>query len=78
MKIEDLTLKELIESAKDSNVSITYSFYKLAYPWAYKTVILIPIAWLCRFFRIVFKSSKRAKSELKAIKDHKEDKEPSK
>ena len=61
-----------------SRVFPPYSFYKNAYPWAYKTVILIPIAWLCRFFRIVFKNPKRAKSELKAIKDHKEDKEPSK
>ncbi len=61
-----------------SRVFPPYSFYKNAYPWAYKTVILIPIAWLCRFFRIIFKNPKRAKSELKAIKEHKEDKEPSK
>lgn len=56
-----------------SRVFPPYSFYKNAYPWAYKTVILIPIAWLCRFFRIVFKNPNRAKSELKAIKDHKEE-----
>ena len=55
-----------------SRIFPPYSFYKNAYPWAYKTVILIPIAWLCRFFRIIFKNPKRAKSELKAIKDHKE------
>ena len=61
-----------------SRIFPPYSFYKNAYPWAYKTVILIPIAWLCRFFRIIFKNPKRAKSELKAIKEHKEDKEPSK
>ena len=56
-----------------SRIFPPYSFYKNAYPWAYKTVILIPIAWLCRFFRIVFKNPKRAKSELKTIKDYKEE-----
>ena len=60
-----------------SRVFPPYSFYKSTYPWAYKTVILIPVAWLCRFFRIIFKNPKRAKSELKAIKEHKEDKESS-
>ena len=53
-----------------------YSFYKTAYPWAYKTVILIPVAWLCRFFRVLFKNPKRAKRELKMIsKQKKEDNE---
>ena len=36
-----------------------YSFYKSAYPWAYYSFILIPIAWLCRFFRILFKNPKK-------------------
>ena len=52
-----------------------YSFYKSAYPWAYYSFILIPIAWLCRFFRILFKNPKKAKKELKMIKDHKDDKD---
>ena len=56
-----------------SRVFPPYRFYKSAYPWAYKTVILIPIAWLCRFFRIIFKNPKRAKSELKTIKNYKEE-----
>ena len=54
-----------------------YSFYKSAYPWAYKCPILIPIAWLARFFRIIFKNPKRAANELKMItksKDKKEEK----
>ena len=38
-----------------------YSFYKTAYPWAYYSIILIPFAWLARFFRILFKNPKKAK-----------------
>ena len=52
-----------------------YSFYKSAYPWAYYSFILIPIAWLCRFFRILFKNPKKATSELKMIKNHKDGKD---
>ena len=48
-----------------------YRFYKSAYPWAYYFPLLIPIAWLCRFFRILFKNPKRATSELKTIRKHK-------
>ena len=48
-----------------------YRFYKSAYPWAYKCPILIPIAWCCRFFRILFKNPKKATSELKMISKHK-------
>ena len=51
-----------------------YSFYKHAYPWAYYSFVLIPVAWLCRFFRILFKNPKKATSELKMIKNHKDDK----
>ena len=50
-----------------------YRFYKSAYPWAYKCPILIPIAWCCRFFRILFKNPKKATSELKMISKHKEE-----
>ena len=50
-----------------------YRFYKSAYPWAYKCPILIPFAWLARFFRIIFKNPKRAKSELKTISKYKEE-----
>ena len=49
-----------------------YRFYKSAYPWAYYCPILIPFAWLARFFRILFTNPKRAKSELKTIKNYKE------
>ena len=52
-----------------------YSFYKSAYPWAYKVPILIPVAWLCRFFRILFTNPKKASKELKMIKNHKEKKD---
>lgn len=55
-----------------------YSFYKSAYPWAYYTVILIPIAWLCRFFRILFKNPKKATQELKMIKNHQDEKDDDK
>ncbi|MBO4667182.1 MAG: nucleotidyltransferase family protein [Bacilli bacterium] len=50
-----------------------YRFYKSMYPWAYKCPILIPIAWLCRFFRILFKNPKRAANELKTIRKYKEE-----
>ena len=50
------------------------SFYKSAYPWAYKSKVLIPVAWLMRFFRIIFKNPKKAATELKMIsKTKKED-----
>lgn len=58
-----------------SRVFPPYRFYKSAYPWAYKVPILIPIAWLCRSFRILFKNPKRATSELKMISKSKEGKE---
>ena len=51
-----------------------YSFYKTAYPWAYKSVILIPIAWTIRTFRVLFKNPKKAKKELSLISKTKEDK----
>ena len=51
-----------------------YSFYKSAYPWAYKTVILIPIAWFMRFCRVFFKSNKKMNQELKLIRKHKKEK----
>ena len=50
------------------------SFYKNAYPWAYKTKVLIPVAWLIRLFKIIFKSPKKAAKEIKMIsKAKKED-----
>lgn len=49
-----------------------YRFYKTAYPWAYYCPILIPIAWLARFFRIIFKNPKKAKKELDYIGKSKE------
>lgn len=50
------------------------SFYKTAYPWAYKSKVLIPVAWVMRFFRILFKNPKKATQELKMIsKTKKED-----
>ena len=57
-----------------SRIFPPYRFYKSAYPWAYKVPILIPIAWLCRFFRVLFKSPKRATNELKMISKTKEEK----
>ena len=57
-----------------SRVFPPYSFYKSAYPWAYKCPILIPAAWLWRFFRILFKSPGRAMGEIKLISKCKEDK----
>ena len=50
-----------------------YSFYKTYYPWAYYSFVLIPIAWLCRFFRILFKNPKKASKELKMIREHKDE-----
>ena len=58
-----------------SRVFPPYRFYKSAYPWAYKCPILIPVAWLCRFFRILFKNPKRASTELKLISKHKKEEE---
>ena len=58
-----------------SRIFPPYRFYKSAYPWAYYCPILIPIAWLCRFFRIIFNNPKKATNELKTIKNYKEDKE---
>ena len=58
-----------------SRIFPPYRFYKGAYPWAYKVPILIPIAWLCRFFRILFKDPKRATTEIKTIANSKEEKE---
>ena len=58
-----------------SRIFPPYRFYKGAYPWAYKVPILIPVAWLCRFFKIIFKNPKRATSELKMISKSKEEKE---
>ena len=50
------------------------SFYKTAYPWAYKCRILIPIAWLMRFFRILFKNRKGATEEIRIISKQKKEK----
>ena len=58
-----------------SRIFPPYRYYKSAYPWAYKVPILIPIAWLCRFFRILFKNPKRATTEIKTIASSKEEKE---
>ena len=57
-----------------SRVFPPMSFYKSNYSWAYKTKVLIPVAWLCRFFRILFKNPKRATAELKMISKSKEEK----
>lgn len=57
-----------------SRIFPPYRYYKSAYPWAYKVPILIPIAWLCRFFRILFKNPKRATTEIKTIANSKEEK----
>ena len=58
-----------------SRVFPPYSFYKYSYPWAYKTVVLIPIAWLMRLCRVLFKNPKKATNELKLISQSKEEKE---
>lgn len=50
------------------------SFYKTAYPRLYKTKVLIPLAWLLRFFRILFKNPKKATKELKMISKTKKEK----
>lgn len=47
------------------------SFYKKMYPWAYKTKVLIPVAWVIRFFKILFRNPKRAKAELRTIRKYK-------
>ena len=52
-----------------------YSFYKSAYPWAYKCVILIPLAWFMRLMRILFKNPKKAKRELELISQSKDEKD---
>ena len=52
-----------------------YLFYKYAYPWAYYCPILIPFAWLARFFRVLFKNPKKAKNELKTIHNYKDKEE---
>ena len=57
-----------------SRIFPPYSFYKTYYPWAYYSFILIPVAWLVRFFRILFKNPKRATKELKLISKSKEGK----
>lgn len=50
-----------------SRVFPPMSVYKSMYPWAYKTKVLIPVAWLVRAFRILFKNPKRAAKELQMI-----------
>lgn len=44
-----------------------YSSYKTLYPWAYKCPILIPIAWIVRFFRILFNNPEKATKEIRII-----------
>ena len=52
-----------------------YRYYKTTCSWAYKCPILIPIAWICRTFRVIFKRNKLARDEIKIIsKTKKEDK----
>ena len=58
-----------------SRVFPPLEFYRGAYSWAYKHKILIPVAWFVRLFRILFKSNKQARDELKAIKNSKSNKE---
>ena len=58
-----------------SRIFPPYSFYKTAYPWAYHVVILIPVAWTIRLFKVLFTNPKKAVTELKMIKDSKEEKE---
>ena len=50
-----------------SRVFPPLTFYKRAYKRAYKCRILIPIAWVMRTFRILFKNNKRARDEIKVI-----------
>ena len=58
-----------------SRIFPPYCFYKYAYPWAYYCPILIPFAWLARFFRVLFKNPKKAKNELKTIHNYKDKEE---
>ena len=58
-----------------SRIFPPYSFYKSAYPWAYKVPILIPIAWFMRLCRVLFKNPKKATTELKMIATSKEEKD---
>ena len=58
-----------------SRIFPPYCFYKYAYPWAYYCPILIPLAWLARFFRVLFKNPKKAKNELKTIHNYKDKEE---
>ena len=55
-----------------SRVFPPYAFYKTAYPWAYKTKVLIPVAWLMRLFRVIFKNPKKATKEIKMISKSKD------
>ena len=55
-----------------SRVFPPYSSYKHLYPWAYYTIILIPVAWLFRLFRIIIKNHKKVNIELKIINKKKE------
>ena len=57
-----------------SRIFPPYLFYKYVYRWAYNFPVLIPVAWVVRFFRIL-SSPKKAKSELKTIQKYKEEKE---
>ena len=58
-----------------SRIFPPYSFYKSAYPWAYKVPVLIPIAWVMRLCRVLFKNPKKATNELKMIATSKEEKD---
>ena len=50
------------------------SFYKNNYSWAYKTKVLIPVAWIVRTIRIIFRNPKKAAKELKMISKAKKEK----
>ena len=75
---ENLAAKGVEEKGKFrylmSRIFPPLSYYKMVYPWAYKCRILIPVAWIARFFRILFKNSKGATAEIKAITKQKEEK----
>lgn len=45
------------------------SFYKVTYPFFYKSKVLIPLAWLIRLIRAPFKSKEKIKEELKIINE---------
>ena len=47
------------------------SFYKYSYPWAYKCWALIPVAWISRFFRILFRNPKNIRTEISIVKKQK-------